>query len=425
MEAAKGAASDQGFATTAMTEDEVLAEVRASHALLEGHFKLSSGRHSAHYLQCARVLMSPERAGALARALVQKIPRELRSRVDKVVSPAMGGLIIGHEVARALEVDAMFVERPSGTFEFRRAAGEVLLHDPLQVVDVVQEHLVEVPDARAFGCVPTGPDGRVTGFVEKSDDPVTNQINAGCYVFRRRVLDEIPAGRVVSVERETFPELVAAGRLVVGYVDTAYWRDVGTPQALVAASRDLVLGVATIVFTIWVFTLDRKVTSQFEGRRWTLPAQVYAQPTELYVGSAFSADLLEQELQRLGYQRVAQPKNPGSYSRRGNRIDLVNRRFRFWDAMQEPQLLSVTARGNAIEDMRNGRNEEVPIFRLDPLLIGSIFPIHGEDRGMTARHAAGSPTAASWSSSTRTNVAPSASRQRRFGIATISGGLHA
>ena len=103
-----------------MTDDEVLAEFRASHALLEGHFKLSSGRHSAHYLQCARVLMNGERAGRLARALVQKIPRELRTQIEKVVSPAMGGLIIGHEIGRALEVDAMFVERPSGTFEFRR-----------------------------------------------------------------------------------------------------------------------------------------------------------------------------------------------------------------------------------------------------------------------------------------------------------------
>jgi mannose-1-phosphate guanylyltransferase len=108
----------------------------------------------------------------------------------------------------------------------------------------VSLHLVEVSDARAFGCVPTDPAGRVTGFVEKSDEPVTNQVNAGCYVFRRGVLDEIPAGRVVSVERETFPQLVESGRLVVGYVDTAYWRDVGTPEALVAASRDLVLGVA-------------------------------------------------------------------------------------------------------------------------------------------------------------------------------------
>ncbi len=109
----------------------------------------------------------------------------------------------------------------------------------------VSLHLVEVPDARAFGCVPTDDSGRVTGFTEKSENPVTNQINAGCYVFRRGVIDEIPPGRVVSVERETFPELVAADRMVVGFVDTAYWRDVGTPAALVAASRDLVLGTAT------------------------------------------------------------------------------------------------------------------------------------------------------------------------------------
>jgi orotate phosphoribosyltransferase len=103
-----------------MTDDEVLAEFRASRALLEGHFQLSSGRHSAHYLQCARVLMNPERAGRLALALAHKIPRELRSRITKVVSPAMGGVIIGHEVGRALDVDAIFVERPTGTFELRR-----------------------------------------------------------------------------------------------------------------------------------------------------------------------------------------------------------------------------------------------------------------------------------------------------------------
>ena len=103
-----------------MTDDEVLAEFRASHALLEGHFKLSSGRHSAHYLQCARVLMNPERAATLARALVHKLPREIRAHIEKVVSPAMGGVIIGHEMGRTLEVDAVFLERPSGTFELRR-----------------------------------------------------------------------------------------------------------------------------------------------------------------------------------------------------------------------------------------------------------------------------------------------------------------
>ena len=114
-----------------MTEDEVLAEFRASHALLEGHFVLSSGRHSAFYLQCARVLMNPERAGRLALALTHKLPRELRSQIKKVVSPAMGGIIIGHEMGRALDVDAVFVERPEGVFELRRgfdiAEGEKIL----------------------------------------------------------------------------------------------------------------------------------------------------------------------------------------------------------------------------------------------------------------------------------------------------------
>lgn len=108
----------------------------------------------------------------------------------------------------------------------------------------VSLHLVEVEDARAFGCVPTDAAGRVTGFHEKSEQPVTRQVNAGCYVFRRRVIDGIPEGTVVSVERETFPGLVADDALVVGFLDNGYWRDVGTPDALVAASRDLVLGRA-------------------------------------------------------------------------------------------------------------------------------------------------------------------------------------
>jgi orotate phosphoribosyltransferase len=103
-----------------MTEDEILAEFRSANALLEGHFLLSSGRHSAHYLQCARVLMNAERAGKLAMAIAQKIPRELRAQIGAVVSPAMGGLIIGHEMGRALGVDAMFVERPEGVFGLRR-----------------------------------------------------------------------------------------------------------------------------------------------------------------------------------------------------------------------------------------------------------------------------------------------------------------
>ncbi len=103
-----------------MTEDEILSEFRSVDALLEGHFLLSSGRHSAHYLQCARLLMNPERAGRIALALAQKIPREIRNDIQVVISPAMGGLIIGHEMGRALGVDAMFVERPDGVFGLRR-----------------------------------------------------------------------------------------------------------------------------------------------------------------------------------------------------------------------------------------------------------------------------------------------------------------
>jgi len=103
-----------------MTEDEILAEFRSVEALLEGHFLLSSGRHSAYYLQCARLLMNPERAGRIALAITQKIPRELRSEVQVVISPAMGGIVIGHEMGRALGVDAVFVERPDGVFGLRR-----------------------------------------------------------------------------------------------------------------------------------------------------------------------------------------------------------------------------------------------------------------------------------------------------------------
>ena len=103
-----------------MQDEDVLAEFRASKALLEGHFLLSSGRHSAHYLQCARVLMDPLRAAKLASAIAALIPRELRKELTKVVSPAMGGVIIGHEMGRALGLEAMFVERPTGTFELRR-----------------------------------------------------------------------------------------------------------------------------------------------------------------------------------------------------------------------------------------------------------------------------------------------------------------
>ncbi|TQM82794.1 mannose-1-phosphate guanylyltransferase [Saccharothrix saharensis] len=105
-------------------------------------------------------------------------------------------------------------------------------------------HLVRVDDPRRFGCVPTDDDGRVTAFLEKTENPPTDQINAGCYVFRREVIEAIPAGRPVSVERETFPGLLASGARVQGYVDASYWLDLGTPAAFVQGSADLVRGIA-------------------------------------------------------------------------------------------------------------------------------------------------------------------------------------
>lgn len=120
-----------------MTDEDVLAEFRAADALLEGHFLLSSGLHSPRYLQCARVLMDPARAARLASALVHKLPREIRSATEIVVSPAMGGIIAGHEVGRALGREAVFVERPSGTFELRRGFRLKAGQKVLLVEDVV------------------------------------------------------------------------------------------------------------------------------------------------------------------------------------------------------------------------------------------------------------------------------------------------
>jgi len=103
-------------------------------------------------------------------------------------------------------------------------------------------HLIQVEDARAFGCVPTSADGQVEAFLEKMENPVTNWINAGCYVFNRTVIDSIPRDTVVSVERETFPGLISEKRRVFGYKEAAYWLDIGNPGALFKGSRDLVGG---------------------------------------------------------------------------------------------------------------------------------------------------------------------------------------
>ncbi len=223
--------------------------------------------------------------------------RPLTISAPKPLLPAAGVPFLAHQLARAaasgvvravlatsyradmfeaglgdgssfgLELDYVMEEEPLGTGGgIRNAAARLTCgpDDPVLILNgdvlsghdiaaqlkahraadaAVTLHLVEVDDPSSFGCVPTDDTGRVTAFLEKTPTPVTNRINAGCYVFKRRAIDRIPDGRVVSVERETFPGLIAAGESVLGFVDTAYWLDVGTPEAFVRASCDLVLGV--------------------------------------------------------------------------------------------------------------------------------------------------------------------------------------
>jgi penicillin-binding protein 1B len=143
----------------------------------------------------------------------------------------------------------------------------------------------------------------------------------------------------------------------------------------------LLLLVAAIAV---VAVLDRRVTAQFEGRRWTLPARVYAQPIDLYAGQELSAQRFTDELERLGYQAVAKPDRPGTYRRQGGRVHVFVRAFRFADGPQDARSLRLGFAGDSIADIRDAEGGEVPVTRLDPLLIGSIFPMHGEDRIVVA-----------------------------------------
>jgi penicillin-binding protein 1B len=141
-----------------------------------------------------------------------------------------------------------------------------------------------------------------------------------------------------------------------------------------------VLGVLLLAATGYFIYLDRMVTHQFEGRRWTLPAQVYASPLELYSGLTLSGDQVEEELKRLQYRQVEKIDRPGTYRRQGERMEVALRAARFADETRPAQVLLITTEGGAISGMRDSKGVEVPVIRLEPLLIGSIFPTHGEDR---------------------------------------------
>ena len=150
---------------------------------------------------------------------IRNVAERLRAKPDEPVVIFNGDVLSGHDIG-----------------------AQIALHEDRGAA--VTLCLTTVDDPRAFGCVPVDEKGRVIAFLEKTPNPVTNLINAGCYVFRREVIETIPYGTTVSVERETFPQLLESGALVLGFVDASYWLDLGTPAAFVQGSADLVRGFA-------------------------------------------------------------------------------------------------------------------------------------------------------------------------------------
>jgi penicillin-binding protein 1B len=142
----------------------------------------------------------------------------------------------------------------------------------------------------------------------------------------------------------------------------------------------LAIVVSAAAAGLWAMHLDHVVMREFQGRHWSVPARVYAAPLELYVGAQVSAGDLEEELRRLHYHAGDPGAGPGVYRRHGNTFELKARRVRFIDEQREAQLVSINADSNAITSLRQGDGKDLPVFRLDPPVIGSVFPIHGEDR---------------------------------------------
>ena len=142
----------------------------------------------------------------------------------------------------------------------------------------------------------------------------------------------------------------------------------------------LVCALFSVAVGIWVAHLDRLVTQQFAGRHWSVPARVYAAPLEIYAGAPVSAADLEEELQRLHYRPGDPAAGAGFYRRKGNTFDLHARRARFSDEQREGLLVSISADDSSITALKQPNGAELAVFRLDPPVIGSVFPIHGEDR---------------------------------------------
>jgi penicillin-binding protein 1B len=133
-------------------------------------------------------------------------------------------------------------------------------------------------------------------------------------------------------------------------------------------------------FVAYSVYLDFVVRDQFEGKRWALPAQVYARPLELYAGLAMRQNDLERELNMLHYRYAYPPTAAGTFQRNNSAYDIVTRPFTFWDASEASRHIQVTFNGDVITRIRNDNGEDISLVRLDPVLIGGIYPARKEDR---------------------------------------------
>jgi penicillin-binding protein 1B len=142
----------------------------------------------------------------------------------------------------------------------------------------------------------------------------------------------------------------------------------------------LLILLITPVFS-YVSWLDIKIREQFEGKRWALPARVYARPMELFSAMSLTPDTFHTELSAIGYKKTSQLESPGTFKRRGSDYYVYTRKFQFWDAIEPSRRLKIGFSNNKISYIQNidsGKNHA--LMRLEPRMIGKIYPTHNEDR---------------------------------------------
>src|SRR5919202_3409797 len=140
------------------------------------------------------------------------------------------------------------------------------------------------------------------------------------------------------------------------------------------------IGLGALALVGFTLYLDLRVKSEFEGRRFALPARIYARPLEVHVGMRIPAADIEQELRELGYREVAAETESGWFLRRGDELEIALRPFVFWDGPQPAKRVRVVFDGASVVGLRDAQGGELGVARLEPLAIGGIYPANNEDR---------------------------------------------